>query len=371
MKDVFLSFQTGDDDIARQAAEFLERRGWSCWRCTSPADNVPGADWTRTVAEALMAAEAVLLLYSGRAAESRHVFREISMAVGAEKTVLVVCLDNTPFSPAWIYLVRTMQMLNAQRQAPVDWLPAVADALRVLLPSQCVLPIDSIADRRFKVRFCRELHRELFGDQRVRMLGAAVQLPGVVRLHIAHPRRTAQQVSAVAQALTALTEMRPTAPAWSCVPFRASEDVFFLVCFAGTKVGEKRALQLFRRLQRMLDQAIGGSRDVAGNSGILLAKVRTLSAMYWDPGDGEENLAGFFADLGGELSGPGQPPRKGPAPPCRQGRLLDEPGERLLARVAAASARMAGASPVAQLGLQKAMTIMAADERLRQIFSEG
>ena len=366
MRDVFVSFQTANDTIARQATAYLESLGWSCWRCTRPADNVPGTNWTRRLAEELISAEVVLLLYSREAAKSPYVFREISMAVSLEKPVLVVQLDDTPFSPELRYLVRTMQTLDARGRTVGEWTPAVADALRVLLHSRCVLPIDSLADRRLKVRFCCELQRELFGDAPVRLLGVAVKLPGIVQRQLDQPQRIASQIQVLHHALASLAYVRQGAPSGCCVPFRAGEDIFFVICLFAN-VPEKTFFSGVERLARALTYVL---REICEAQGGLRVEVRMGTSREWQRGDGDKIIEAYFAEVGGIKTKPRPLRRKSAGTKSGlEWPRLTAAGERLLARVARASSREHRNGQTVALSLPRAMTCVAAHERLGKIFA--
>lgn len=364
MKDIFLSFQTDDDHLARQTSEFLEQQGWSCWRCTSNADNTPGNPWVPALVEALLAAPVMTVLYTRNAVRSSHVFREISMAVGADKAVVVVCLDDTPFPPEWIYLVRTEQMLNAQRQQPAEWLPALAQSLRKLLPSHFVSPVDSIPDRRIKVRFCRELHRELFGESLARLIGATVRFPGIVRAHLVSPQHTIQRMRAVDHALAILTEVKTAPSPVACVPFRGSEDTFFVVWLVAADAEEERATRIARNLPRMILDALSVRSGHSEAAPAPEFQIYSLPPMTWHPRDGDEILAAFFADPGVEIAALDTSPEE--SQPTRG--ILDEKTRRLLSKVQLASVGT-NASHLS-LRLPIAMTVAAAENRLHAILTE-
>lgn len=81
-KKVFLSYARADRDRARKLAEHLREAGLEVW--DPEQELLPGSDFTSDLKEALDTAEAVVVLISPEAMESRWVSHEIEYALGAK-----------------------------------------------------------------------------------------------------------------------------------------------------------------------------------------------------------------------------------------------------------------------------------------------
>jgi len=81
-KKVFLSYARADRDRARKLAEHLREAGLEVW--DPEQELLPGSDFTSDLKEALDTAEAVVVLISPDAMESRSVSHEIEYALGAK-----------------------------------------------------------------------------------------------------------------------------------------------------------------------------------------------------------------------------------------------------------------------------------------------
>lgn len=180
MADVFISFATEDLEICKRTVEQIEALGWTAWYCSRFADNPAGGNWVERLADELMAATVVVLLYSKAANESKYVFKEVEFAVAWEKPILQIRLDESQPVPALHYLLRSIQSLNAINKSEGHWLIEAEQSLARWLRRPMRLPIDSVLNRQTKVEICLGVQRVVFGSQPVSMGGLGVELLNVV-----------------------------------------------------------------------------------------------------------------------------------------------------------------------------------------------
>ena len=109
-RDIFISYSTKDDAIARLACERLEQAGYSCW--FAPRDIPPGEFYAGQIIQALRESRFVLLFFSEDSNASAQVVREINFAVSQRLPMLVVRLDSTPLNNDFEYLIRINQWLD-------------------------------------------------------------------------------------------------------------------------------------------------------------------------------------------------------------------------------------------------------------------
>jgi hypothetical protein len=97
MQRVFLSYAREDLEAVERIEQQLAEKGVTAWRDESL---VAGQIWPKALGEAIAKSDALLLLWSGRAAESTFVELEWCTAVALKKAVLPCLLDRTPLPPS-------------------------------------------------------------------------------------------------------------------------------------------------------------------------------------------------------------------------------------------------------------------------------
>src|ERR1700740_1866554 len=112
-RDIFISYSSEDDSIARLACERLEQAGYSCW--FAPRDIPPGEFYAGQIIQALRESRFVLLFFSEQSNASEQVVREINFAVSQRLQVVVVRLDFTPLNDDFEYLIRISQWLDVSQ----------------------------------------------------------------------------------------------------------------------------------------------------------------------------------------------------------------------------------------------------------------
>ena len=109
-KKVFLSYARADREQAEKLADRLREAGLQVW--DPEQELLPGSDFTSNLKEALDTAEAVVVLVSPDAMESRSVSHEIEYALGAKHLrgrLIPVVVRPTKQAP-WI--LNTLQMIR-------------------------------------------------------------------------------------------------------------------------------------------------------------------------------------------------------------------------------------------------------------------
>jgi adenylate cyclase len=114
-RDIFISYASKDEAIARLACERLEQASYSCW--FAPRDIPAGEFFAGQIIQALRESHFVLLLFSQHSNASQQVVREINFAVSQRLSMLVVRLDQTPLSNDFEYLIRITQWLDVSHLA--------------------------------------------------------------------------------------------------------------------------------------------------------------------------------------------------------------------------------------------------------------
>ncbi len=98
MSTLFLSYARADLDQVVPLARDLEARGLRVWRDQERLYS--GQRWPKAIGEAIAGQEALLLMWSQRAAQSPWVEWEWTTALALQKPLLLCHLDATPLPPS-------------------------------------------------------------------------------------------------------------------------------------------------------------------------------------------------------------------------------------------------------------------------------
>src|ERR1022692_3119519 len=122
-KALFVSFASVDDPAVQTVCATLERDGISCWNARR--DVAPGANWGRSIIEAIDDCPAMLLMLSTAANESVHVANEVERCVSKGKQLYVARLEDVKPSP-------TLELYESSRQWTDVWRAPIEPAIRAL-----------------------------------------------------------------------------------------------------------------------------------------------------------------------------------------------------------------------------------------------
>jgi N-acetylneuraminic acid mutarotase len=108
---VFVSYATEDAEAASRLCSLLEAEGVGCWLASR--DISEDSDRAAAILEAIRDSSLVLLLFSARANTSPTVLRDIERAIGYERPVLSIHLDDAVPNPSLEYYLNMWQWLDA------------------------------------------------------------------------------------------------------------------------------------------------------------------------------------------------------------------------------------------------------------------
>ena len=101
MTDVFISYSTKDEDLARFVVQHLEAHGLTVFLASISLS--PGERWTPQIIQQLQVSEWVILLASKSALSSPYVQMEIGGAIFGNKKLVPIMWDVSPNElPSWI-----------------------------------------------------------------------------------------------------------------------------------------------------------------------------------------------------------------------------------------------------------------------------
>jgi len=107
---IFISHSSLDKDWAYKLITDLEKRGVPCW--ISSRDIEPGADYQKSIVDALDAAPAMILLFSDHANNSKEIPREMAIASGKSKPMIPVRIEDVVPRNALAYSLTNAQFLD-------------------------------------------------------------------------------------------------------------------------------------------------------------------------------------------------------------------------------------------------------------------
>jgi len=107
---IFISHSSRDRDWAYRLINDLEKRGVPCW--ISSRDIEPGADYQKSIVDALEAAPAMVLLFSDHANNSKEIPREMAIASGQSKPMIPVRIEDVVPRNALVYSLTNAQFLD-------------------------------------------------------------------------------------------------------------------------------------------------------------------------------------------------------------------------------------------------------------------
>ncbi len=111
---VFISYSSKDEIVARNILNFLEQRGCRCWLASRDCKS----DYMAEIIPAIRYANVVILLASEASARSRHVRIEAGRAVKYEKEIIPILLGTNgvdSFDGSWLeYVLESFQAIIGQ-----------------------------------------------------------------------------------------------------------------------------------------------------------------------------------------------------------------------------------------------------------------
>lgn len=111
MHDVFISHSSKDKAMADAACHALERAGVRCW--IAPRDETAGVSYARQIGEAIQASSVMVLVFSSHANVSKHVNREVGLALEAGAVVIPYRIEEVTPVDELSYLLHGLHWLDA------------------------------------------------------------------------------------------------------------------------------------------------------------------------------------------------------------------------------------------------------------------
>jgi hypothetical protein len=129
--DVFISYSSRDKPTADAVCAALERHAIRCW--IAPRDVLPGMEWGEAIVDAIHDSQVMVMVFSARANESRHVRREVERAISRGIAIVPFRIEAIVFSHSLGYFIGNIHWLDALSPPLEKHLNDLADKVSVLL----------------------------------------------------------------------------------------------------------------------------------------------------------------------------------------------------------------------------------------------
>ena len=134
MKEVFVSYTTGDKEIAFSLVAYLENKGVNCF--IAPCDIDPGMPYASNLMKAIDDCDVVLLVATDKVNSSEHVLNEVDAIVDRKKTLLPVFFEDFTLNDEYRYYIGRKQWVIAFPEAPETYFSHIYESVLNYLPKK-------------------------------------------------------------------------------------------------------------------------------------------------------------------------------------------------------------------------------------------
>jgi hypothetical protein len=130
-KEVFISYDNRDVDIASRLCDRLEKAGWNCW--FAPRDVAEGIGFPEQIVTAIEEADFLVLVLSRHSNTNEYVENELNLAVQYKTRTITFALEEFDVSKGLQFFISTKQWVKAPRptsESHIDTLIATLCHLR-------------------------------------------------------------------------------------------------------------------------------------------------------------------------------------------------------------------------------------------------
>jgi hypothetical protein len=129
--DVFISCTSDDKTIGHAVCATLEAKRIRCW--IASRDILPGADWGKSIIDAIAASRVMVLVFSAKANTSEHIKREVERAVKYGMPIIPVRIEDVAPEGALEYFINMPNWLDAFTPPMERHLKRLAGVIRQIL----------------------------------------------------------------------------------------------------------------------------------------------------------------------------------------------------------------------------------------------
>ena len=130
MSDIFISYSTDDEKLARFLKLHLESEGVSVFLASTSISS--GSQWGLSILENLSTCKWVLFLASRTACKSAFVQQELGFAIGSDKKLVPVTLDIDPSElPGWVSRNQALDIRGASSGEVIEKMKEITDKIKI------------------------------------------------------------------------------------------------------------------------------------------------------------------------------------------------------------------------------------------------
>ena len=131
--DIFISYSSGDEPVARELRSMLDAAGYTCWMAP---DDVVGTDpWAKQIIRAIETSRVMVVVISARSNASEHVGREVELASGRRRPVLPIRIERVEYDERLEYFLAGSQRVDAYAGAIAEHRDRILRRLSTIVPS--------------------------------------------------------------------------------------------------------------------------------------------------------------------------------------------------------------------------------------------
>jgi hypothetical protein len=131
-RDIFISYSSGDEAVARELRGYLDAAGYSCWMAP---DDVAGPDpWAKQIIRAIETSRSMVVLISAKSNASEHVGREVELATSRHRPVLPVRIEDVQYDATLEYFLAGTQRVDAHAGALATHRDRILRQLAAIVP---------------------------------------------------------------------------------------------------------------------------------------------------------------------------------------------------------------------------------------------
>lgn len=110
-RDVFISYQSSDQECADRVCEALERQNISCW--IAPRDIPIGSEWAAAIVEGIQRCHSFVVILSSHSSNARQISREAELADNGKLPIFTLRIEDVQPPPGLLYFLGNVQWLDA------------------------------------------------------------------------------------------------------------------------------------------------------------------------------------------------------------------------------------------------------------------
>jgi hypothetical protein len=132
--DLFISYSSEDKVIADALCSALEVAKIRCW--IAPRDILPGQEWAAAIVNAVAGSRVMVLIFSSNSKDSKHVKKELALAINSKVIVIPLKIDDIPFEGPMEYYLSDTHWLDAMNPPTEKEIQKLVETARVIIRSR-------------------------------------------------------------------------------------------------------------------------------------------------------------------------------------------------------------------------------------------